>query len=88
MKPIALALCLAAVGCAGTTPREFITAASHYLSAAQDVQQRAERVYTALCFEREGAPDCVELRKALDTLTLENLLGHFTQAEQAAQGPQ
>ena len=68
MKALAIALCLAATGCAGTTPQDVMTEFSHWLNRASLTYDAIDRAYMALCFERESAPECVDLNIQRETV--------------------
>lgn len=55
MKALALALCLAASGCAGTLPVDTLERFAHTLEALR-------HSYAALCNGREDAAECVHIR--------------------------
>lgn len=69
-------------GCAGQPlPKEFLTKASHFLSTAQDVQQRALKAYNAVCGGRDDNVDCVWIRQRIEDafgITLDALFVDYT----------
>lgn len=68
MKALVLALCLAAVGCAGTTPQDTLVQFRTWIARAGLAYDSLDSAYMAMCFQRESAPECVaidEHRQAL-----------------------
>lgn len=66
MKALTLALCLAAVGCAGTTPADVMTRISHTIEAMR-------HGYLVLCEGRESTVECTHIRE-----TVNNVIEQYT----------
>lgn len=87
-----IALCLLLTGCAGTPlQQDFLTQASHFLSSAQDIEQRALKVYNAVCAGREDNVDCVFIRQKIEAglgITLTTMADGFEQMNATAKEAQ
>lgn len=56
-------------GCAGgPTAQNFLTKASHFLSKAQDAEQRLAKGYNALCAGREDSEECKAIASLLEDI--------------------
>jgi hypothetical protein len=56
LKTLALCLCLAAGGCAGTTPQDVMARIAHTIEAMR-------QGYLALCEDREETVECTHIRE-------------------------
>lgn len=90
-KPCQLLLAVAllfVLSCASSPlPKTFLPMASHFLSAAQDIQQRSLKVYNAICAGRSDAPECAYIEQQIESafgLTLDQLFVEYQDMNEIA----
>lgn len=84
MRYLAVFAALCLTSCAGVPiPQDFMTKAADLLNTAQDIQQRMEKGYAALCVDREAAVECVKIREVIDHVYATGLDVLFVKYEDA-----